>query len=205
MAALGAIRASSANKTPLIAIDLSQEHLDIVRENTPFADQTRLTTRCGRFPTEINFEDNSLSAFHAANIFHFLTGEEFELALAKAFKGLEPSGKIFTTVASIYSTRTDNFVEYYQRNLDKGIKWPGLVSDLRQFILNSGGVIDEENHMASNMVHFFRLQEYQKAVEAAGFIVEFCDYFDFENTGDEYERHPKSWITMVARKPQLMS
>ena len=72
-----------------------------LKDNTPPERRDHLITKVGRFPDDLDFEANSLSAVHASMILHFLTGEEIMTGLKQCYDYLEPGGSCFWVICHL--------------------------------------------------------------------------------------------------------
>jgi SAM-dependent methyltransferase len=115
-AALAALGAGAT----VIANDLEPGHLAAL-------EHPRLTVKPGRFPRGVHFEDVSLAAVHAANVFHFLTGNQLEQGLRAVARWLAPGGRLFVETVTPYMAPFAGFVEEYERRVAARVKWPGWV------------------------------------------------------------------------------
>jgi len=90
----------------------------------------RLRILAGRFPRDLHFEPASLGAVHAANVFHFLTGNQLTLGLGKVARWLRPGGMLFVQAVTPYMAPFAAFVPDYERRVARGEKWPGWVEKI---------------------------------------------------------------------------
>ncbi len=111
----------------VILNDLDQRHLDEAEASARPEDRHRLTLRAGHFPRVIHFPDHSLSAVHACNVLHFLSGRELERGLRTIGRWLRPGGRLYAQVVTPYLAPFDSFREEYERRLREGVHWPGWI------------------------------------------------------------------------------
>jgi SAM-dependent methyltransferase len=114
----------------VIANDLDERHLQILRRKVPSALLDHLELKPGRMPNEIDFEENSLGAVLAARVLSFVRPEEFELSFEKIFKWLKPGGKFFFLGGASYMGTFKNFLPIYQKRKAEGHPWPGFIEDI---------------------------------------------------------------------------
>jgi SAM-dependent methyltransferase len=123
VAALAALRGGAW----VVANDLDPEHLREIEQHAGPAERARLTLRPGRFPSELHFEEGSLGAVHASNVFHFLTGNQLAQGMQAIARWLRPGGRLFVQAASPYQAPFAAFLPEYARRLQQGVKWPGWI------------------------------------------------------------------------------
>ena len=179
----------------LIGCDLSDEHLNILENAIPLDLKENFTPILGAFPDILNFEKESLSGIHIAQVLHFLPGETIQNALSKCYDWLEPDGKLFTVTITPYQGMFDanKLINAYQKNEENNIKWPGEVNP-QQF-----AKMGWEEHLPE-FGHFLDMQHLEQIMQGAGFIIESMDYFCYDSIPDEYKTNGKEYIGMVAVK-----
>ena len=114
----------------VIANDLDERHLQILKSKVPPSQLDRLELKPGRMPNEVDFEENSLGAVLASRVLTFVQPEELELSLKKIFKWLTPGGKFFFLVATPYMGNFRKFIPTYQKRKAEGQQWPGFLEDI---------------------------------------------------------------------------
>lgn len=186
----------------VIACDMNEEHLEITQAQLEEKNKDRLHTKLGLFPDGFDFSSNSLSAIHASHIFEYLNSEETEQAIENCFKWLEEGGKLFIVTYTIYICELINekFEAEYQRRLERGVKWPGYLSDINEFSSSP----DENESLVPNKLHFYELASLKKALELAGFILEFSEYLDGRTNGaheSTWHDSRREYIGIIATKP----
>ncbi len=115
--------AALAKGSRVIANDLDAAHL------AELASHPGLEILPGRFPGELDVPPGSLSAVHASNVLHFLTGEELTLGAAQVAKWLAPGGRFFVHAGTPYQQPFLRFIPEYERRVALGELWPGYVED----------------------------------------------------------------------------
>jgi len=159
----------------IIAIDLSLEHLEILRQAAPSDKSEKLKTVMGRFPEDIEFEDSSIDAMHSSHVFHFVNGVETEKALAKILGALKPCGKLYINTASIYFPPVSPFLSEYEDRVNRGERWPGEIYDLQKF------VPQEDLPYVPDFFNVYKISEFENLLITAGFTVEKIFYHDPKN------------------------
>ncbi|WP_310619797.1 class I SAM-dependent methyltransferase [Flexibacterium corallicola] len=123
-------------KKSVFACDLSPEHLEILRAETPREQLPFLTTLTGSFPEDFDFEKNSIGAIHCSHLLHFLTGEEVMLGLSKFRDWLCKEGKLFLTAGTPNLVFLSDFTKEFERRKLK-VDWPGEMQahDMAQYVM----------------------------------------------------------------------
>ncbi len=181
------------NGAEVIACDLSESDLAILKKGVPFSYQSNLQTICKRFPNELSLKPKSLSAIHISMVLHFLTGSEVEEGLQKCYEWLSHAGKLFIVVMTPYHGIFPNAMTIYEERVQAGEKWPGAIN------LKTQAPAHWENQIPP-FAHFFMPDMLQSAIERAGFIVEQNEFFCYKNFPSQYKTNGKEFIGLVARK-----
>ena len=161
----------------VIAVDISEDHLQTLRDNTPAHYQTRLETLKKRFPNETSFESDSLGAIYISHVLPFLSPAEIRKATQKLYDWLVPGGKIIVISMSPYIKLCKNFLPIYESRKKEGMEWAGLIENLslyaddKEFVKKLPETL---NHMD--------LDDFRREFSNAGFHIDQLEYFgDPEN------------------------
>src|SRR5207244_3611285 len=73
----------------------------------------------------LEFPPASLGGIHAANVLHFLTGDQLVDGASRMFRWLRPGGKVFTLSSTPFVGTLRDFIPIYQRRKGSGVPWPG--------------------------------------------------------------------------------
>jgi len=145
------------------ANDLSQDHLNILKNHTPLAYQDHLHLLSGDF-----LEQKIPTAFFdmcfSARVFHFFTGEQIMKALAMIFQALKPLGKLFLVNDTPYMNDYQSFIPLFEERLKNNVPWPGIIEDVYSYAPKR----------KNNVPSFFNLLDPQtltRACTEAGFKV----------------------------------
>lgn len=144
----------------VIANDLEAALLDSLASH----DRLRIVT--GRFPRDLHFDPGSLAAVHASNVFHFLTGNQFDAGLRAIANWLQPGGKLFAQTSTPYQAPFAAFIPEYERRLAAGVRWPGWLAKAGDFAVHRQmGQMPRSLHLLDDVV-------LHRAALAAGLAVE---------------------------------
>ena len=182
---------SNAN---VIAIDLSSEHLEILRKSVPANKTYRLKTVAGRFPNDITFDDNSIDAIHSSFVFHFINGADTEKALNKIYAALKPGGKFYVNTASIYLAFINRFLPEYEKNVKKGAQYPGEIFDFENY------ATEQDVLHAPDFLNVYKQEDFEKVLQAAGFHVDESFYYDVKEPAS-FASGGKGMIAAIVSKP----
>ncbi len=120
--------AALAQGASVMANDLDAAHLSELATAGPEG----LTLLPGRFPDELDILPGSLSAVHASNVLHFLTGDQMTLGAARIAEWLAPGGRLFVHAGTPYQQPFSRFIPEYEERCAAGWDWPGYVADTRE-------------------------------------------------------------------------
>ena len=133
---------------------------------TALAAHDRLRLAPGRFPRDLHFDPATLSAVHASNVFHFLTGNQLDAGLRAIANWLAPGGKLFVQTSTPYQSPFSAFIPEYERRLAEGAKWPGWLAKAGEFTAHRQmGQMPRSLHLLDDVV-------LGRAASAAGLRVE---------------------------------
>lgn len=188
------IPALKNSKSFVIADDIGEDNLLILRKETDEKLRDRLYLNNKRFPQELDFPPNSLGGVIICRVFHFLKGEEIEEGLKKVFSWLQPKGKLFIITATPYMNNLIDFVKIYEERWLNGASWPGYVEDF-------GTNAKELSHNLKPFLHVMDERPLRKALESQGFIIEEIQYIDRRKTIPTLSLDGKEGIGIIAIKP----
>lgn len=157
----------------VIANDLDIRHLQILQQYCPNEFRDNLKLLPGKFPDEIELEDNILDGALICRVFHFMTGEMIEKALKKIYKILTKKGKLFIICESPYIKVWAKFIPIFEKRRQEGVKWPGFIDNLKEYCF-----AEQYIHNLPEKVNWFDTNTMAKAVIQAEFEIEKLSYID---------------------------
>jgi SAM-dependent methyltransferase len=116
----------------VVACDMEPQHLTILESRVAPALRDRLTCVAGKLP-ELDFEREQFGAILCSRVLHFLTGEEIDAAVTKMAAWLKPGGRLYLVVDTPYGIWR-NFIPTFEDNKRKGVRWPGMMVGLHNFL-----------------------------------------------------------------------
>lgn len=187
--------AALARGAEVIAVDMDERHLQILRDRTPPAHAARLKTMVGTFP-DFDVEDGSIGAALAARIFHFLDGRALEVAAEKIFNMLAPGGRVFVAADTPYLKTLESFLPEYERRRSAGEPFPGLVEDMSLYEPEevAAGIIPK-------LMHFLDVEVLTRTFSKAGFEIETAMLFPrVEGFSQFLLLDGREGVALIARK-----
>ena len=175
----------------IIASDLSIEHLSVLLQNTPEELLHNLYLYPGSFPSEINFQSESLRAVLASRILHFLDGPTIEIGLNKIHNWLKPKGKLFfIAVTPYHAAIREGFLETYKKRVINGEKWPGVIE-------NQWEINPNHKEFVEPYLHVFDIPLLQTLLPKHGFEIDKINLFDYPKDTDS---GGKGHVGLIATK-----
>jgi len=153
----------------VIANDLDERHLQILKHRVPSSYRNRLEIKHGRMPNEIDFEENSLGAVLTSRVLSFVLPDELEVSFTKIFQWLRPGGKLFYLGGSPYIGTFQKFLPTYLKRKADGYEWPG-------FIENIPFCTPERACDLPNFVHLLDKDVLSRSLKKVGFTIEEIGY-----------------------------
>lgn len=155
----------------------------------------RLTLRAGRFPRDLHFEPASLSAVHAANVFHFLTPRQLAYGLRTIARWLAPQGKLFVQAATPYQAPFAEFIPEYERRVAAGVRWPGWVEKIGHFSSHRKlGQMPASLHLLDDVI-------LARAACDAGLEVERSELYRSTAQSPSLHLDGREHVLLIARRP----
>lgn len=179
----------------VIANDIEEKHLEILYERTPRKMRSRLLLKWARFPDQLNFPDNSLSAVHASNLLNFLRGEEIDEGVGLIFRWLRPQGKVFINSGTPYAGNIRDFIPIYEERKRKAYKWPGEVDNIQFY--SSHPTIQE----LPAFLHLLDDEILAKVFRDAGFRIDVVEMYHRANLPDYLHYDGRENVGLIATKP----
>jgi acyl transferase domain-containing protein/NAD(P)-dependent dehydrogenase (short-subunit alcohol dehydrogenase family)/SAM-dependent methyltransferase len=117
----------------VFAVDMEQQHLDILLERINEKNRHQLVTEQGMLP-DVDFEKHSFAAIHASRVIHFLSPEDVQKTIRKMADWLQPGGKLFLISDTPYTGYWKSKASEYEDRKAAGDLWPGYIDNVyREF------------------------------------------------------------------------
>src|ERR1700722_10082257 len=108
----------------IIACDLEERHLEILKERIPKDKLPLLTPIKGHFPNEVIFPEHYFDGINLSMVLHFLPPQTIEKAFKEIFTCLKEGGRLFITTSSPYQRALSSFAFIYEKKRFFE-EWPG--------------------------------------------------------------------------------
>ncbi len=180
----------------VIAVDICQEHLDLLKDATPIELQNRLTTQCAHFPNNLVL-NTPISAALLSHVLTFLNQEEMKNAIQFLYKNLIPSGKVFIVNYTPYHKTIKNFIPAFLERKAKGLPYPGFIENKWEY-----NVDHELSKGVPAQIHLFDNEILAQVFSDAGFIIEKSYLFGGKEAGvhEDFCLDGREWVGFVAKK-----
>lgn len=120
----------------VVACDMEPQHLEILRGKVSPSLQANLTCVAGALP-QVDFEPEQFGAILCSRVLHFLSGEDIEASVTKMAKWLRPGGRLYLVADTPYGIWR-NFIPTFETNRRKGVRWPGMMVGLHNYLPTQG-------------------------------------------------------------------
>jgi SAM-dependent methyltransferase len=127
----------------VVAIDLDQQHLDMMKEQLTVEEHHRLETRCQRFPEEVNLEPETFEGVLLSRILIFLTSASLIQALTKVYHALKPGGKVYVITASPFSDKWNAIQQPFEQHQKLVSNQPFFISNLWELLPQTRSFLPE--------------------------------------------------------------
>ena len=154
----------------VIANDIDERHLKLLEEQVPDEQKSNLTLKAGKFPTDLDFNKESVGAILICRVMHFFDGSQVDESVKKIATWLAPGGKAFVVCDSPYSKTMRKFIPEFEKNKNMGKNWPGFCENIHDIC----DPPELKNALPPKM-HFFTPDILKDAFERAGMRVEFAE------------------------------
>lgn len=131
-----ATKAALSCGAKVVCNDLDPRHLAIIEQQITDDEKSRVKFIAGSFPHEIKFSANTFSAILICRVIHLFDGDTIEYSLQRIYEWLNPSGKLFIIADTPYLKNFSAFIPEYESRVKRGEKWPGLITNTKQYIEN---------------------------------------------------------------------
>ncbi len=152
----------------VICNDIEPLHLELVKQKAVLKDRFRLKILPGDFPYEVQLPLCSLDAILMCRVLHLFNGQQVEESIQKAYQILKPGGRIFIIVDTPYLKILSSFIPEYERRLKAGIKWPGFIQNLHEYVQEKD-LPDVVNFLDDKTLRWV-LEKYGFTIEKTSFI-----------------------------------
>lgn len=155
-----------AQGATVILNDMGERHLLLARKIIPASSYPKLYLTLGKFPGDLDFPDNSLSAVILFRVLLFCAPAEIEAGLAKIYRWLAPGGKIFiSTLPPQRGEYKDKVLPIYESQWESGNPWPG-------YAFKSADILGKEQDHFPEDIHLMDEKPLEQVFSKVGFAIE---------------------------------
>lgn len=197
--AYGAIvlKALDEGAKKIIACDMEQKHLDLLRSQLSSGEAKRVEILQGVLPEGFNIKPDSIAGIYISHVLEYLNDREASVSLEHFYRWLKLGGKLFIKCYTIYIKKfiNEKFQIEYQNRLKQNVKWPGYFEDINQYYC-----LDKSAFQKS--LHIFDLPILINALQEIGFNINYAEYLDGrENYASEETWHDgREYLGIIAVK-----
>jgi SAM-dependent methyltransferase len=120
----------------VVACDMEPRHLEILRNNVQGSAIENLTCVVGELPA-VDFAPESFAAILCSRVLHFLDGEGIDASMTKIASWLKPGGRLYVVADTPYGIWR-NFIPTFEDNKRRGVRWPGMMVGLHNWLPTPG-------------------------------------------------------------------
>lgn len=178
----------------MIANDISQKELSILKQNTPSTDLKNLTTLLGHFP-DFDLPAQHLNGILASHILHFLEPDQVRIGIAKMHLWLKPNAKVFVLCFTPYHQFMAKIIPDYEQKISAGNSWPGYTTNSSKYVLEQTILPLKVNLMDPTIL--------AREFIAAQFQIEQVEFTPCPQgiNPDFFPLDGREWVGLIARKP----
>jgi SAM-dependent methyltransferase len=177
----------------VIANDLDERHLILMRNSLAPRLSSRLVTIPGHFPRDLRFYANSLGAILIARVLHFFDGDLLTASVQRAYDWLVPGGRIFVTAETPYLKNLQIFTRVYEERKKAGSQWPGFLDDVQSMVPRRGA------HLPKTM-HFLDPDVLSRVFTESGFRIDEATMFARPEFPEDIQLDGRESVGLIATK-----
>ena len=177
----------------VIAVDVDERHLEILKQRVPRACRERLQTIPASFPDGLRLRKDSIGAFLLSNVLNFLSPDRLPVAASRLFEWLAAEGKVFIAAGTPYFGGARSFVPVYEARKRAGEPWPGHMTNVPKY------VAIWENKFSSMLL--LDPDTLSRVFGQAGFIVEKAEFTARLDLPPSLRLDGRESVWLIARKP----
>ncbi|BAP56505.1 polyketide synthase [Thioploca ingrica] len=180
----------------VFAVDMEQQHLDILSERVNEKTRPQLVTEQGMLP-DVDFEKHSFAAIHASRVIHFLSPEDVQKTIRKMADWLQPGGKLFLISDTPYTGYWKSKASEYERRKAAGDSWPSYIDNVYQ-VFNP-----QETMGGPPRINPLDPDTLRRECEYVGLEVEYAGFegVDSDLNTPESKQHNMEQAAVIAIKP----
>ncbi len=182
-----------SNGAKVIANDIDERHLEILRSRALERLRERLTLMPGSFPDGITFAPGTLGAVLVCRVMHFFDGPTIERAAVKIMSWLAPGGKVFVVGETPFIGTAKAFFPTYEARVKAGDPWPGIVENVAAHDPGRAGNLPSRMHLLDEAT-------LKRVFSGAGFTIEKLGTFARPEFPPDIQLDGRESVGLIARK-----
>lgn len=179
----------------IVACDMDQRHLDVLRSRVPADLMQNLTLQTGTLP-DIDLPENHFAALLCSRVLHFLPGDEIEQSVANMFRWLQPGGRLFLVADTPFGIWR-KFIPTWEQNQANGERWPGYMVKPINYLPYTPSSDD----IGPPIMNLLDPELLRRTCEQAGFVVDKATFVDRSDFGDQGRMDGRENCGLSATKP----
>jgi polyketide synthase PksJ len=180
----------------VVAVDLDQRHLDILKQKTPPSLLKNLSTIRGGIPEPIDFEHNTFDAILISRVLHFLSPDQIMRSIAQIENWLRPGGRVFISVATPFAQLYEEFIPIFLERKKKNIIWPGIIENVQELKHSRMGNFP-------NYLNLFDKEILEYAFSKSKLSIKECFYLPSTDIPEDMRLDGKEGMCLIAEKEEF--
>lgn len=181
----------------IIACDLEEGHLNILKAKIPEDKRHLLTLIKGHFANEIVFPKDCFEGINLSMVLHFLSMSTIERVLENIFFSLKKGGRFFITTSSPYQGVLSTFTPIYEEKRGRE-EWPGYIEDITHYVPHRAHLLPKKNIV-------FCPSELARLVSRFGFHVYKETFFSREGIPPDLKSDGREYSGVICEKSKSSS
>lgn len=181
----------------VIANDLHEPHLTLMKEGTDPLYRKNLTTLAGEFPNCFTnsalYKPGQFANILMSRVLQHMQPEQIIKSLSLAYDLLMPGGKLFVICDTPYMRCFEGFIPIYEQRVAQNDPWPGRIDNIHTYPSEYS-----ENH--PNYLMLFDTTIMTKLLENLGLAVEKIGYFERGEFPDSIRLDDREAVGAATRK-----
>jgi SAM-dependent methyltransferase len=178
------------------AVDMDQQHLDILLDKTPVELRGNLQCVAGKLPY-LDMPRETYAAVLCSRVLHFLDGSAIDASVRKMFDWLMPGGRLYLVADTPYGIWR-KLIPIFEEKKRRGDRWPGLMIGLENYLPFKP---TDRSLGAPPFMNLLDPDLLNRICADAGFEVERCEFVDRPDFGGLGRLDGRENAAILARRP----
>lgn len=163
----------------VVAVDLENQHLEVLQQRLKDEEQQRLEVRCQRFPDETCLESETYDAVLLSRVLIFLKPDNVDTALQQVYSALKKGGKVYVVTLSPFSEKWEPIQHLFQAHQELFPAQPLAISNLWK-------LLPQTRFFLPQCIQVFDQEALKANLEKNGFCIVDSGYESHYGTVDTY-------------------